>query len=75
MADVTKEKKKESGLWVLWAFLAFFAVFASVDAYFVYKALSTHTGVVVENAYEIGLNYNDIIEKAERQKNGENSQD
>lgn len=61
-------KKKESGWWVLWAFLAFFAVFASVDAYFVYQAISTHTGVVVENPYEVGLNYNEIIEKAEQLK-------
>ncbi len=58
-------QKKESGWWVLWMFLGLFSVFLSVDAYFVYMALSTHTGLVVENAYEVGLNYNEIIEKAE----------
>lgn len=68
-----KDDKKDSGWWVLWAFLAFFAVFASVDAFFVYTAITSHTGVVVENAYEVGLNYNDIIEEAERQKQDGNS--
>lgn len=59
---------KQSGLWVLWSLLLFFLVFASVDAFFVYKALSTHTGVVTENAYEKGLHYNEILDEARRRK-------
>ena len=59
-------KNRKDGRIVLMALIAFFVVFASVDAYFVYKALSTHTGVVVEHAYEVGLNYNDIIEQAQQ---------
>jgi nitrogen fixation protein FixH len=59
-----KLESKKEGKKVLFALLAFFAIFSSVNAFFVYKALSTNTGVVVENAFEQGLNYNDIIAKA-----------
>ncbi len=63
-----QEKSKQFGFRILFSFLAFFIVFSSVDAFFVYKALSTHTGVVSENAYEIGLNYNKIIAEAKKRK-------
>lgn len=43
-----KHKKEHSGKWVLWSLLAFFMTFATVDAYFIYKALNTHPGVIVE---------------------------
>lgn len=58
----------KDGRRVLLAFLSFFVVFASVDAFFVYKAISTLPGVVSENAYEIGLHYNKIIAEAEKRK-------
>jgi nitrogen fixation protein FixH len=63
---------RKDGRKVLMAFLAFFVVFASVDAFFVYKAISTLPGVVSENAYEIGLNYNKIIAEAKKRKLEEN---
>tara|TARA_B100002019_G_C21012668_1_gene470787 strand:- start:250 stop:495 length:246 start_codon:yes stop_codon:yes gene_type:complete len=62
---------RKSGRIFLFSLIAFFVVFASVDAFFVFKALSTHTGVVAENAYEIGLNYNDVIEEAKKQREQE----
>jgi len=58
----------KDGRRILLAFLSFFVVFASVDAFFVYKAISTLPGVVSENAYEIGLNYNKIIAEAKKRK-------
>ena len=39
-------------------FVAFFVVIAIFDGIFVYLATSTHSGVVTENAYQKGLNYN-----------------
>lgn len=57
---------KKAGRIILFSMLAFFLVFASVDAFFIYKALTTNTGVVVENPYEVGLNYNEIIQKAKQ---------
>jgi len=62
------EANKKSGRKALFYLLGFFIIFASVDAFFVYKALSTHTGVVTENAYEIGLNYNEVIAESKKQQ-------
>jgi nitrogen fixation protein FixH len=59
-----KTQSRKDGFLVLWSLLAFFAVFSSVNAFFVYKAVTTNTGVVVENAFEQGVHYNDIIAKA-----------
>ena len=64
----TKEESKKKGKIVLFSLISFFAVFSSVDAYFVYKAVSTHSGMVTENPYEKGLAYNQVIEKAKSQK-------
>lgn len=64
-----KAQSKKDGRIVLLCLVSFFVVFASVDAFFVYKAVSTHTGVVSENAYEHGLNYNDIIAEAKKRNN------
>jgi len=47
-----------------WYFVIFFLVLFIVDGIFVYLATSTHTGVVTENAYEKGLRYNEVIERA-----------
>ena len=68
-------KSNKSGKIVLRAFIGFFIVFATDDAFFVYKAVSTHPGVVTEKAYEIGLNYNEIIEKTKmRTHDGKHTQ-
>jgi nitrogen fixation protein FixH len=61
-------KQQKDGLRVLIYLLGFFACFAAVDAFFVYKALSTHKGVVAENAYEQGLHFNKIIEQARKRE-------
>ena len=60
---------KKDGRNFLIILVSFFVCFITVDAFFIYKALSTHTGVVIENAYEVGLNYNDILEEARRRNN------
>lgn len=65
----TTAKKDHTGRIVLWALLAFFGVLASVNAFFVYTAVTTNTGVVTENAYEKGLRYNEILKEARRRKN------
>ncbi len=63
-----QNESRKNGKVVLFSLISFFAVFASVDAYFVYKAVNTHTGVVTENAYEKGLAYNNNIKQAKHQK-------
>lgn len=50
--------------WIPWFFVLFFVVIAIVNAVFVYLATSTQTGVVTENAYQKGLNYNATLDQA-----------
>lgn len=67
-AEITfPEKSSNYGKRVLLYFLLFFAFVATVDAYFIMKALETHSGVVTENAYEKGLAFNDTLKKAAAQ--------
>jgi nitrogen fixation protein FixH len=47
--------------------LAFFGVIFAVNGYFLYAALSTHTGVVAVEPYRKGLAYNERIAADERQ--------
>lgn len=44
-----------------WYFVGFFAVLFVMDGIFVFLATSTHTGVVTEQAYQKGLNYNETV--------------
>lgn len=58
---------RKSDKWIPWYFVAFFVVLAILDGAFVTIALSTHRGVVTDNAYQKGLNYNQTIAASERQ--------
>jgi len=49
-------------------FVLFFCFLFVVDGTMVYLAVSSHRGVVNENAYETGLKYNDVLKEAEAQK-------
>jgi len=60
-------QSRRDGFRFLWSLIAFFIVFASVDAYYVYTAVSTHTGVIDDRAYEDGLAYDAFAEKARAQ--------
>lgn len=62
-----KETKKDK--YILFAFLGFFGVIFIVDAVFVSTALKTHRGVITEQAYEKGLNYNETLKEANEQPN------
>lgn len=72
-----QDPSKIAGRKILMIFLSVFCLVMSVNAFFVYQAFSTYNGVVSENAYERGLNFNEIIEKAraqnEQQSNTRNS--
>lgn len=50
-----------NGRHVLILFLAFFGVVFTVNGVFLYKALSTHTGIVSNEPYRKGLKYNERI--------------
>lgn len=61
------EAVKKSDRLIPWYFVAFFVGLAIWDGIFVYVATSTHTGVVTDEAYDRGINYNDTIAAAEAQ--------
>lgn len=59
--------KNPKDKWVPWYFVAFFATIAVIDGTFVYMAVTTQTGTVTDNAYEQGLEYNEILAAAKAQ--------
>lgn len=56
-----------TGRHVLLGLIAFFGIVFAVNGVFLYQALSTHTGVVSNEPYRKGLEYNRTIEADERQ--------
>lgn len=62
--NAQQQESRAFGKKVLLGFVLFFMTFASVDAYFIYRALKTHRGVVTEHAYEKGLAFNKVLEQA-----------
>jgi nitrogen fixation protein FixH len=55
------------GRHVLGVFLAFFATIFAVNGALIYAAFSTHAGLVANEPYRKGLNYNERIAADERQ--------
>lgn len=62
-----KKGGRPSDKWIPWYFVFFFLVIFVVDGFMVYKAVTTHTGVVDPAAYERGVNYNAVLERRARQ--------
>jgi len=52
----------------LWpkAIIAFFSAVFAMNGFFIYKAVSSFDGLVEDNYYEKGLNYNDAIQQEKR---------
>lgn len=67
MSSMTQSIKPGAGKRVLFCFLAFFATIIAVDTAFVYTAIHTNTGEVMEQSYEKGLAYNQTLEEAQAQ--------
>lgn len=51
-----------------WYFVLMFLIVFAVNGVFVYVAVNSNSGVVTENAYEKGLNYNQTIDLAKAQE-------
>lgn len=58
---------RPSDKWIPWYIVLLFVVFSSVLGTFAYIAVTTHTGTVTDGAYQKGLAYNSVIEKADAQ--------
>ncbi len=63
------KNKISDGKFIFLCFVLFFGVIVVVNSIFLYMALKTQPGVVTKNAYEKGLAYNDLIQKARSQPN------
>lgn len=61
---VTKNPKDKM---ILVYFIAFFGVVIAVNAVFITLAISTHSGVVTENAYQKGIDFNQALAQAKSQ--------
>jgi len=64
MSETTMTRKDKM---IPWYFVIFFLVVAILDGIFVYTAITTQTGVITDKAYEKGIAYNKILNKAEAQ--------
>jgi len=60
--------ERKSDKMIPWGFALFFVVQFALFAWFIRISYHSHTGVVTEDAYNKGLQYNDTITKAEAQK-------
>ncbi len=49
-------------------FFVFFAVIFAVDAYYVYISKKTWRGVITEDSYRKGLDYNEVVADAKKQE-------
>ena len=59
--------KNPKDKWIPRYFFIFFAVIAILDGIFVYIAVSTQTGVVIDQPYEKGLAFNQTLKRAKEQ--------
>lgn len=62
---VARTGPRKSDRFIPWYFVGFFALLFMFDGVFVYLATSTHTGVVTEQAYQKGIDYNETIAAAD----------
>jgi len=59
--------KPLSGRRIFLYFFAFFGVIVAVNSVFISNALKTHSVLVIEQAYEKGLSYNETLDAARNQ--------
>jgi nitrogen fixation protein FixH len=67
MSSMAHSIKPGAGKRVFIYFLAFFGTIVAVDSAFVYTAIHTNTGEVMEQPYEKGLAYNQTLDQAQAQ--------
>lgn len=55
-------------LWIPGCFILFFVCLAGLEIWFVTIANRSFTGVVTDDAYAIGLNYNEVLKRREAER-------
>ena len=61
VVDNQQSDLSERYRWIPWIFVGFFLVVFTVNGIFVYFATTSWVGLVTENPYDRGLNYNEIL--------------
>lgn len=59
---------RRPGWWIPWTFVGLFLVVLAVNGVMVWVAIGTFTGVVDPQYYRTGLEYNRLLEEAERER-------
>lgn len=54
--------------WIPGCFIAFFVLLLGLESAFVALASQSFTGLVTDNAYAVGLNYNEVLAQREAEK-------
>ena len=67
MAANAAGRTAQRGRWIPWLFVAGFAVIIAVNATMITYALRTFSGLVVDNPYQKGLEYNEEKAQIDRQ--------
>lgn len=61
-------KSLRRDLWIPGCFIAFFVCLAALEIWFVTLANRTFTGLVTDDAYSIGVNYNAVLAQREAER-------
>jgi len=61
LVELTEEEKKKLNKRIPRYFILFFVCLAILDGFLVTTAFKTHRGLVTDNAYQKGLDYNDTV--------------
>jgi nitrogen fixation protein FixH len=64
-----RDASRKAGLRIFLYFLTGFLIVAAVNVFFIYKAVTTHSGEVTDNAYQRGLAYNKTLDEAAEEQN------
>ena len=67
MIEKTREDNRKH-LWIPGSFVLFFICLAGLEIWFVTIANRSFTGVVTDDAYAIGLNYNEVLVRREAER-------
>lgn len=63
-----EQNQNRKDLWIPACFILFFVALAGLEAWFVLLANRTFSGEVTDNAYAVGLNYNQVLAQREAER-------
>ncbi|WP_039458559.1 FixH family protein [Candidatus Jidaibacter acanthamoebae] len=69
MRHILKEHAMETKKSIIpYLFIAFILLYVTLDSIFIYISKNSYNGIITENAYQKGLDYNQVIKENEAQK-------